>query len=381
MHHESDATLEITRATQARKKTVNVKMIPDYIDLEYLNKEHCGYVDVILTDKKNNSDFGFIKLNVTDIVKVEHKKLLQSIKLFFKPTSFYTKITKLRKFDVVVFKWTLDRFKRHIAVDIRLIGEDELRYDGYGRVFKVPSGKETMSSNGGIISRPCQHDCSICFNPCTIGYRSLPCTHHFHNICIFDWFSKGSLTTHNYCPVCRQQFTTARPHANRISLIKNQLSRYSNKQFHHLAVLYSMLLLEDSLLSCDPTADIDYIFIIKDEITIERWTKVTYLSSKISDDARAEMAMISKLRDEVADDLEHTHHNYASHLSRMLSDDKREEQQSKGGGGGIVVHYIGNEWNELLNSLSKLFECLNALCITARLSSRCINQYRFYDTN
>jgi hypothetical protein len=136
-------------------------------------------------------------------------------------------------------------------------------------------------------------------------------------------------------------------------------------------------MLEDSLRSNDPSADIDYMFIIKDDITIERWTKAEFLSFiTLNCDTRAEMIMISKLREYVADDLEHAHHNYASHLSRMLSiGNTEEEKQSK----GIVVYYIGNEWNEILNVLSKLCQVLNNLCSTARMpSSRYIDQYRSY---
>lgn len=362
MHCKSD-TIQATKTRVIRK-------IPDCILNEYLNKEHSGYVDVVLKNKSNRSDFGFIKFNITHEVKAEYKDSLQNIKLFFRPIGFFTKITKLRKYDAVLFKWTLDSHKRHIAVDIR--------YDG--RVFRIPSASSSSSSPLKTTAIPLQHhhDCSICFNPCTINYRSLPCTHHFHSNCIFDWFSAGPITTHNCCPVCRQQFTTARPTADRISLVKTRLSHYSNEQFHHIAVQYSMLILEDSLRANDPSADIDYMFIIKDDITIERWTKVEFLSSiTMNCDARAEMIMISKLREDVADDLEHTHHNYASHLSRMLSiGNTEEEKQSK----GIVVYYIGNEWNELLHVLSKLFQVLNTLCSTARMlpSSRSIDQYRSY---
>ena len=372
MHYKSD-DIQATKTSVAKK-------VPDCILNEYLNKEHSGFVDIVLKNKNNRSEFGFIKFNITDDVNAEQKKFLQNIKLFFKPMNFYTKITKLRKFDAVLFKWTLDSHKRHIAVDIR--------YDG--RVFRVPSSSSSSSFPQTRNAVSLQHHdcCSICFNPCTINHRSLPCTHHFHSDCIFDWFSTGPITTHNCCPVCRQQFTTARPTAKRITLVKNRLNHYSSNEqlcFHDIAVQYSnMLMMEDSLLRssdlCVDNID-DYVFMIKDDITIERWTKVELdLFIKNNYDVRAEMIMISKLREEVADDLEHTHHNYACHLSRMLSiGNTEEEKQSK----GIVVYYIGNEWNELLNALRKLYQVLNTLCNTARLppspsSSRYIDQYRSY---
>jgi hypothetical protein len=80
MHYKSD-DIQATKTSVAKK-------VPDCILNEYLNKEHSGYVDIVIKNKNNRSEFGFIKFNITDDVNEEHKKFLQNIKLFFKPMNF-----------------------------------------------------------------------------------------------------------------------------------------------------------------------------------------------------------------------------------------------------------------------------------------------------
>ena len=45
--------------------------------------------------------------------------------------------------------------------------------------------------------------CSICLDTIKYDKLILPCTHHFHYICILVWFKENMI-----CPVCRQEYKT-----------------------------------------------------------------------------------------------------------------------------------------------------------------------------
>ena len=53
----------------------------------------------------------------------------------------------------------------------------------------------------------CYGDCSICLNQLYSDQDldTLPCGHHFHDMCIHLWYDRGDRTDRLTCPLCRKQ--------------------------------------------------------------------------------------------------------------------------------------------------------------------------------